>query len=341
MKRKILLVRISSLGDVVLTLPVIESIKQHLRDSQLDFLTGAQYTPLVEQFPGIEHVHAFDKGEPFPLKILRNHQYDTVIDLQKNPRSIIMTARINPKNVSSYPKRRWQRELLVRQWPLKFRIGHTVDAYLLALARLKIPPASRIPRLALGEQLISSAREFIDKAALDGKIIGLCPGSKHFEKRWSRFDELARLLLKDGNRSVIVFSDNNDEFRADLNISSQRLIAARGLKFDLLAGIISRCDAVVTNDSGLMHLAVALGVPVAAIFGPTHPDLGFAPLGARDIVICDHVGCSPCSLHGEKKCRMPHKYCFENITPERIEKEVDGLINETGRGQILREASRQ
>jgi heptosyltransferase-2 len=337
MNSKFLIIRFSSLGDVILTLPVVESIKQHQPQAEIDFLTNSNYAPLVEQFPGIRRVYAFDKVKPFSLKELRQIRYDTVIDLQKNPRSVLFTALINPRNVSSYPKRRWQRELLIRNSKLKFRIGHTVDAYLMALARLKIPTAARLPKLTLDNQLLQRGKSYLNEKGITGKIIALCPGSKHYEKRWPRFAELADSIIRDGNNRVIVFSDTNDEFAADLNISSPNLIAGRGLGFDILAAAMAHCDIVAANDSGLMHLAVALGIPAVAIFGPTHPDLGFAPLGSHDQIVCDHIACSPCSLHGEKKCRMPRKYCFENITPERLHEVIKGLLDETGRGQVLRE----
>jgi heptosyltransferase II len=339
MNRKYLIIRFSSLGDVVLTLPVVESIRQFQPQAQIDFLTNANYTPLVELFPGIGQVHSFSKEDPISIRKLRKIGYDTVIDLQKNPRSVIYTARINPKTVTSYPKRRWQRELLVRNTKLKFKIGHTVDAYLSALSRLKIPATDRIPKLSLTDDKLRQGREYLTDKGFTGKIIALCPGSKHFEKRWPRFGELAQLLLKNSENSVIVFSDTNDEFDARLGLSSGRLLSCRGLSLDILPSVMSNCDVVVANDSGLMHLAVALGTPAVAIFGPTHPDLGFSPLGSRDKIICDHVACSPCSLHGEKKCRMPEKYCFQNITPERLQEVIKELMDEAGRGQILRETS--
>jgi heptosyltransferase II len=339
MNRKYLIIRFSSLGDVVLTLPVVESIRQFQPQAEIDFLTNANYAPLVALFPGIGQVHSFSKEDPISIRKLRKLGYDTVIDLQKNPRSVIYTARINPRTVTSYPKRRWQRELLVRNSKLKFKIGHTVDAYLSALSRLKIPETDRIPRLALNDEKLKQGRDYLKEKGITGKIIALCPGSKHFEKRWPNFAELAQLLLKDPENAVIVFSDINDGFDAQLGLKSTRILACRGLSLDILPSVMSNCDIVVANDSGLMHLAVALGTPAIAIFGPTHPDLGFAPLGSHDKIICDHVACSPCSLHGEKKCRMPEKYCFQDITPERLYNVIKELINETSRGQILREAS--
>ncbi len=334
-RKKVLIIRFSSLGDVILSLPVASAIKQNDSDTVVDFVTRAEYAPIFDQFPAVDTAYAFDGNMRLLLKELKKRKYDTVIDLQKNPRSLIFTVGINPKTVVSYPKRRLRRELIIRRPKLKFNIGHTVDAYLVALKRLKVKPISRRPRVELEEDIVKYGEDFVNNTGFSGKIIGLCPGSKHYEKRWLKYRELAELLIDDGDKNIIVFSGSSDEFDSNLNISSEKLVAAHNLKIDLVAGLMSKCDLIVTNDSGLMHLAVSLSAPVVAIFGPTHPSLGFAPLGDKDRVICDNVECSPCSLHGEKKCRMIQKYCFEKISPQRIKEEVDSVLYEKSPSKIL------
>ena len=335
MIEKILVIRFSSMGDVILAIPVVEAIKQSKPDVIVDFLTRRQYACLIDQFTEVDRTYSYDNNMRSLLKELKKQKYDTVIDLQKNPRSIIFTVRINPKTVVSYPKRRLQREFLIRQHKFRLNIGHTVDAYLAALMRLKIKPTGRRPRFVLMPEISKYGEDFINNAGFSGKIVGLCPGSKHKEKKWHRYQELANLILSEGDKSVIVFSGPDDDFDPNLGISSDKLVAACNLRLDRLAGIMSRCDVVVTNDSGLMHLAVALSVPVVAIFGPTHPSLGFSPLGESDRIICDNVACSPCSLHGEKQCWMPQKHCFENITPQRVKNELDRIIYAQHPSKIL------
>ena len=323
---KVLIIRFSSMGDVLLALPVAMAIKQNRPQAGVDFLTRAEYAPIFDQFPAVDKAFSFDGKVRSLLGALRQQKYDTVIDLQKNPRSLFITAVLNPKNVISYPKRRLRRELIIRRPNFKFNIGHTVDAYLAALNRAKIKPVTRRPHVELQPEVAEFGREFIRDSGLRSDIIGLCPGSKHYEKRWLRYPELAAAILESTDKSIIVFSGPHDDFTPDLGIKSGRLRAAHGLRLDQVAGIMSCCKLVATNDSGLMHLAVSLSVPVVAIFGPTNPSLGFSPLGPNDIVICDDVPCSPCSLHGEKKCRMPRKICFENITPERVIAEIEKVL---------------
>ena len=323
------------MGDVILALPVAMAVKNHDPGIVVDFATRKEYASIFDQFPAVDTAFGFDGSTRDFLRQLKQQKYDTVIDLQKNPRSIILTAGINPKSVASYPKRRIKRELIIRRPTLGLDAGHTVDAYLKALDRLKIKPLTRRPRVELQPEIARYGEDFIKNTGLTGKVIGLCPGSKHYEKRWLGYEDLAKLLISDDDKGVVVFSGPHDDFDPNLNISSHKLAAAYKLQLDKVAGVMSRCDLVVTNDSGLMHLAVALSVPVVAIFGPTHPSLGFSPLGQFDRVICDNVNCSPCSLHGEKKCRMPRKFCFENITPERVKAEVEEILYAESTSKIL------
>lgn len=344
--KKALIIRLSSLGDVILALPVANSINRADPEISVGFVTSQRYAPLLAHSPDVDNVHVYAsrQGASNSLRSLidelRRQKYDVVIDLQKNPRSVIMTALLNPLRVVSYPKRRLQRELQIRHPSRRSRIGHTVDAYLRTLSWLGIEPVSRQPHLELKAGMREFGKSFVKQFRLTENIVGMCPGSKHFEKQWPGFPPLAGLLLTDANMSVVVFKDLLDEFDPDLGISSDRLAAADSMPIDKIAGVMAQCDVVVSNDSGLMHLAAALSVPVIGIFGPTHPVLGFAPLGATARVICDDVPCSPCSLHGEKKCRMPRKFCFEKITPWRVKKEVDAVIHELSRGKILRKTPR-
>jgi heptosyltransferase-2 len=333
--KKVLIIRLNAMGDVILALPVAVAIKAHSPDIIVDFATRKEYAPIFDQFPAVDTAYSFEGGTRELLRKLKRQKYDTVIDLQKNPRSIILTAGINPKNVVSYPKRRLKRELIIRKPHLGLDAGHTVDAYLKALNRLKIKSVTRRPRVELQPEIVEFGEDFVRRIGFTGKVIGLCPGSKHAEKRWQGYEALARLLIAEGETGVIVFSGPHDSFSRDLNIHSDRLVAAHSLNLDKVAGVMKKCDVVVTNDSGLMHLAVALSVPVVAIFGPTHPSLGFSPLGEYDRVICDNVACSPCSLHGEKSCRMPHKYCFEQITADRLKAEVDKVLYAESASKIL------
>jgi heptosyltransferase-2 len=85
-----------------------------------------------------------------------------------------------------------------------------------------------------------------------------------------------------------------------------------------LPAIVARCPLALTNDSGILHVAEACGARVVALFGPTHPKLGFAPLGPRSVAIHGGIGCSPCDLHGPEVCPKGHHRCLRDISVERV-----------------------
>ena len=93
-------------------------------------------------------------------------------------------------------------------------------------------------------------------------------------------------------------------------------------------GVISHLNALVANDSGPMHIAGALGIPFVAVFGPTHPDLGFCPRYSSGTIIHSGVECSPCSLHGSSPCRKRHRFCMDEITWERVLEALNKIVGD-------------
>ena len=128
---------------------------------------------------------------------------------------------------------------------------------------------------------------------------------------------------------IILFGDSvEDKIIKDITayLPVSNMIEALGLPLGKLASLIQRCDCLITNDSGPMHIAEALQVPVVAIFGPTHPKLGFAPIGQHNVVLGANVECSPCSLHGERKCHKKTRLCMDLITADMVVEAVEDLL---------------
>ncbi len=331
MKRpqKILVFRQSSLGDVILTLPILDRLKEAFPDCQIDYLTKTAYAPIPKSHSAVANVFTFDKEHSFRKTVsgLQSQNYEIIIDLQANLRSIILRMMLLSSRFLRYKKRRLAREMVVRKSKKKLSVDHTVLAYHSALAGLHIKPKLTPPVMNLSSDDCGFADDFLAPLSGVGRLIAFCPGARHFEKRWpaDSYREVAEKLLEDQSTAIIVFSADNDEFTPDLNIRHDRLLAARGLEILHAAAVLSRCHLALSNDSGLMHLANAVGTPVVAIFGPTNPRLGFAPTLPGSLVICDDVFCSPCSVHGKRPCHQPKKYCFEKITPQRVINELNML----------------
>ncbi len=319
---KILVFRKSSLGDVILTLPVLNVLMRRFPEAEIDYLTKSIYAPLIRHQPSVDNVIAIDKSSSF-LKVIsrmRRNGYDLYVDLQSNIQSRALGTALGHARAVRYPKRRLARELVVLRPRLKLKVDHTVNAYFKALRDLDIDDPPSPPILALPPEYDVFADDFI-RAGFGGgysTLIALCPGARHFEKRWPRFKEAAEILLRKPGTGLFVISSATDDMPANLGLDDPGLIPVRDFEILKIAALMSKCKASITNDSGLMHLSCAVQTPVVAIFGPTNPRLGFAPMWPGSVIICDDVFCSPCSVHGKKPCRQPEKYCFSEISPERV-----------------------
>jgi len=201
-------------------------------------------------------------------------------------------------------------------------VDHTVNAYFHILRRLGIKTEPSPPEIMLSDEAKEFAGQFIAESFPGSplNIIALCPGARHHEKQWphGNFREVASILLRDKTAALLIISSSTDSIPENLGLSDPRAVPAKDFEILNVAALLSHSRIALTNDSGLMHLANAVGTKVAAIFGPTSPRLGFSPTLPGSKIITNNVFCSPCSVHGEKHCSQPAKYCFENISPEQV-----------------------
>ncbi len=330
--KKILIFRKSSLGDVILTLPVIKALKDSFPEAQIDYLTRSRYAPIIEHDLTIDNVITFNDNSSFLKSVrgLRSNGYELLVDLQANLQSLIIAFLLFPIRAIRYKKRRFARELIVRRPQWKLRVDHTIDAYLAALRRLGMDILPSPPALTVPVELTEYADNFIEKSLPSDckKIIALCPGARYYEKKWpyDNFRAVAERLLDDSAIGILVISSTDDDISPGLELNHPRLVAVNDLEILRVAALLSKCRVAVTNDSGIMHLSCASGTPVLTIFGPTSPRLGFSPTLPGSKVLCDDVFCCPCSVHGKKRCRQAEKYCFKEITPERVYDELQEMI---------------
>lgn len=340
---KILVIRFSSLGDIVLTTPVFDVLKARFPKSRIFFLTKAQYGDLLIADPRVSSLIQFDsakehQGIPGFINLvsnLRSHDFDLLIDLHANLRSFLVRRMTRARSKLKYRKRRIRRLAMVHCKFLKTEAIHTVDSYLKALESLQITSPERIPRLLLSQEDKKFTDHFLleQRVEKDDIVIGVHPGARWETKRWDseKFAQVAGALIHRLNCRILLFAETGEarlieEIRSAL--PDEKVTEAIGLPLGRLAALIGRCDCLITNDSGPMHAASALQVPVVAIFGPTHPRLGFAPLGPRNAVLCADVECSPCSLHGDKKCGKESRFCMDRIDHQMVVEAVEKLLEE-------------
>jgi heptosyltransferase-2 len=338
---KILVVRFSSLGDIILTTPVLETLKAKFPQSQISFLTKTPYADLLANDPRIHTLIQFDpknkhkgiKGFVRLVKELNSDNFDLLIDLHSNLRSFFLRHLIKSRIKIKYRKLWFSRFLMVHFKFLKTKPISTLESYLGIFKKLQIESEKKAPTLFVGQNDIDFSNKFMLEAGIkkDDIVIGVHPGAKWETKKWDieKFEQVYRSLIQKENLRIILFGDSIDEESirkvAD-GLPDSRATKAIGLPLSRLMGLIQNCDCLITNDSGPMHIAEGFKVPVVAIFGPTHPKLGFAPTGPENVVLCANVKCSPCSLHGEKKCSKKSRLCMDLITPDMVVEAVESLL---------------
>jgi heptosyltransferase-2 len=329
---RILILRFSSLGDIVLATPLLSALKNARPNAFIALAIKQQYTGLFENDSRIGRVLAFDgdgahRGPAGLWRFageVRAQRFDLVLDMHASLRSRVVCA------LAGAPTVRYNKEARLRRRMVRTheRAGgrHTVDKYLAVLPQLGIPlPVPRTPSIIVPAEQRQRAIDFMQDKRTKKRLVGINAGARWPAKNWGapRLLTLASSLATE--HDVIIFGDTQDapHWRA----TPAPLVNTVGqLTLVQLAALIQQCDVLVTADSGPMHLATAVGVPVVALFGPTHPCLGFTPLGERNIVIRKDTVCSPCSLHGRKPCAWPERTCLDSITVEEVREAVERVL---------------
>jgi ADP-heptose:LPS heptosyltransferase len=319
---RVLLIRLSHLGDVILTEPVVRSIRAAYPNAETEFLTREMYRDVVELFDGIESVHGLEIpgrdqtlfGLSETIRRVCHLRYDLVVDLHNNLRSRWIALQLRADKVNRYPKNWRARRRVVRKKLHKAGL-HTVDLYLDALKETGIPAVARIPKIAI--PAADSDRLLDDHGLRRGGYIVFAVGASHPTKHYPipQWVDLAGAAIAEFDTDVVIVEKESYGY---LNLfdeiaKSGRLRVMTGLRLPILAGLLASSRLTVSNDSGVMHLSAAVGTPTAGLFGPTHPSLGFAPLGEKCIAVTTDESCSPCSRHGASPCFRDKRYCFTNM----------------------------
>ncbi len=331
---RFLLIRFSSLGDVILTTPVTKALKQNYPGCSVHVLVKRQFSDIFRGSPFVDKTIEYDEklGSSFSALRRFSHEldkndYTTVIDLHSSLRSRVIRVFLHSRKKITYKKSALKRRLLVK-FKARFKnMPHSVDKYLDTLKQLGITTVDRIPFVHPSKDDETFARDFFTKNnATESLKIAICPGAQNRAKMYphEKFTELINELHNNFNVFVILLGSNADkEVISKIQSAVKNSKQVASLTDSTLlqsAAILKNCDRLVTNDSGPMHLSVAVGTPLVALFGPTDKDFGFYPLGKNDVVLSRGYNCSPCSLHGKKECVKYDYRCLNDISVNEIVK---------------------
>lgn len=317
-------------------------LKAHFPEAELNFITRPAYLPVVEAMEGVTRALAYPAVAAKTGTETRPPETSIVIDLQNNLRSRLLTRSLHPKAVFRFHRLRFNRAARIHLPGLRKSLSTPPPVaiqYLQTAAPLGVCDDGGSAALTLKESWKKSASERLEELALTGKfgsgrLLMAAPGGRHGTKIWpvEKWVEFFKLAFIEGfDRQLLIGSKEDaavgDAIAAQLNHSVANFAGRTDL--GMLMGLIAQADVFVSGDSGPMHLAAGLGTPVAAIFGPTVTQFGFAPFRSPSRVVqVDDLPCRPCHPHGPEKCPLDHFACMKDISAEMAMNAIRELMAE-------------
>jgi len=341
--KRALVIQTAYLGDVVLTTPLLREVRRAHPEHRVTVLTTPLGAEVLAGSPFADEIRVYDKraglyglrGLARAIRALRaDGDYDLGIAAHRSYRSGFLIGlggvrtRIGFAGASG-------------AWAYSARVPwdgtvHAVDRYLALAGPAGGDPAGadRTPFLAVGEDDRRNARARRDAAGVPGNrpLACLAPGSQWAGKRWlpESFAAVGRRLREDGFAVAVVGAaaerDLCETVREGVGGDARAL--AGTLSVRELIGTLADARIVIANDSGPAHVAAAVGTSVVAVFGPTTPALGFAPVG-RDVRIVEHpdLDCRPCDRHGPRRCPLGHFRCMREVGPDAVLHAIDRSLD--------------
>jgi heptosyltransferase-2 len=337
-KERIVIRGVNWIGDAVMTTPAIKAIRQHFIDAHISLIVRPHIVPLFEKDHYVDEIISYTRdyngmrGKFRFAQYLKSQKFDRAIILQNalDGALIMWLARI-PERAGYRTDGRHIFLTRAVKGKRKNPDQHHVYYYLTLLNKIYGITLDR-PELELflsnDERL--RARALISDTFYDVPvIIGINPGATYGSaKRWmpQRFASVADRAAQNFGAGVIVFGSSKEKPLADEIVSKMKTKAlnlAGKTDLSLLASLIAECDALITNDSGPMHMAAALNVPVVAIFGSTNP-VATGPFGSGHRVLRADMSCSPCL---KRTCPQGHLTCMESITVDHVYDELAYILS--------------
>jgi heptosyltransferase-2 len=322
----VLAVRFSSIGDVLLTTPLLRSIRSRHPDSRITVLTKQPYVPLLSHNPHLSRVVGLpaDRSMTSIAAELRSQRYTHLLDLHDSLRTRWLRTLV-PGRWHTYPKHRLARAVLIYTKRNHYRDSRPVaERYFSAARDLDVRPDGGPPELFLAPEAQREIGEWLAGVNLgqDRRMIALAAGAAHATKRWplQHWRALAQRIVSQGFDVVLVGGEEDAPLGAALANGAIGRMANGAGRFGLqgTGAVLQRAAAVVSGDTGVMHMATAVGTPVVALFGPTVEPFGFFPYTRRAQVVELPLGCRPCSSKGGPRCPLGHHRCMLDIVPETV-----------------------
>ena len=327
--KKILIIRMSSIGDIVLSTSFLQSVKTKFPDSKIDFLIKSEFTDIMRHNPLIDDLIAFKKIEGFKGlialgKSLRSNNYDMVYDIHSVFRTRVLSFFLRNNFFKRIKKPRLRRFLLFYGYQNFFEKNFShIKMYHSLLGKTDSFPKTK---LYLSDKEVEEAKKYLLSNNIDQNYITIVPGAAWSQKQWSidNYNSLMTRLIKSFNSTIIILGATNDVI-CDQIIKHDRIVNLKDkTSLRMAMGILESSDHTIGSDTGLLHISEALNTPVTMILGPTSLETGARiVLPESKIIENKSLWCRPCSQNGSRPCYRKEQYCMSEIHSEKVFEHVN------------------
>lgn len=307
---KVLIIRFSSIGDIVLTTPVVRCLKQQLENVEVHYLTKKNFESILKSNPNIDNLHLLDEKLSETVKKLKQENFDYVIDLHNNLRTRLIKLQLRVK-AKSFNKLNAQKFLLVNFKINTLPSKHIVDRYIDTVSFLGVKNDEKGLDYFFTQDY--DLRTLLP--ASHQQYIGLVIGAQHATKRLPTYKLIE--ICKSLNQPIVLLGGKEDAERgAEICAATgQHVLNACGkYSLDESAYLVKHAQKIISHDTGLMHIAAAFNKSIISVWGNTVPEFGMYPYRVTEHTIAEVKGlkCRPCSKIGYEKCPLGHFRCMND-----------------------------
>ena len=326
---KFLVIRFSSIGDIVLTTSLLKSIKTTYKNVEIHYLTLDKFSPMLEMQPNIDRIIALnsDSGATEMMQLnryIKSSEYDKVFDLHGSIRSRIVTFGLS-KITTRVKKPRISRFFLYQFHVNMFPKGYSSQVMYHQCLQDYDMDSTPDTLLIVSNAEKRLAWSILKEIDIDSNFIVMVPGAAWTQKQWQaeKYNNVINELSRLKNKKIIMLGTKNDKICKDISLINDSVVDYSG-KTDLrkAMAIISLSDSVFGSDTGLLHMAEALGKHVSMILGPTSTNTGGGVSLKESTNIETDIWCRPCSQNGKQKCYRTRQYCMELISTDMVTNSV-------------------
>ncbi len=315
---KILIIRFSSIGDIVLTTPIIRCLKQQVQGAEIHFVTKQQFAMVLQANPYVDKLHTISNSIFEITNELKKENYDYVIDLHHNLRTLKLKLVLG-KKAFSFPKLNWEKFLIVNFKINKLPPTHIVDRYFETVKPLEITNDNE------GLDYFIPAKDSLNTESIlptlfQNGYYALVVGGSYYTKQIP-LNKLKEICAKSSKPLVLLGGKEDVAIAEELhkNFSETTINLCGKINLNQSASLIQQAKKVITSDTGLMHIASAFKKDIISLWGNTIPEFGmgpYLPSAQSKIMEVKNLNCRPCSKLGYHHCPKKHFKCMNDIIIE-------------------------